>query len=156
MSFSNEFKINVNKLNADEQVLILMIIEHPFLSDPVRLVNDNRNFIFDGEDYIAMPFSVKRQDDVQNELPRVTLTVPNVGRSLVRWVDSSGGGKGSKISIMLARRSAPSVVEEKIDLGIESVSITTETVSFNLVVQNNLIKRAMKYVYDLKRAPGLF
>lgn len=155
--FSDEFKINVNKLNADEQILICLEINHPFLAEPVRLVNDSTEFVNSlGNHYLPMPFQVKRQDDVEGELPKVSLTVPNVGRTLVKWIDSSGGGRGATVLITLVRRSDPSLVEEKLTLGINSVSITTETVIFNLIVQNNLVKRSIKYVYDIVRAPGLF
>ena len=156
MPFSNEFKINVNKLNNDEKLLALLEITHPFLSVPVRLVNDNEDFLFNGDNFLAMPFKIKRQDDVQGELPKVILSISNIGRTLVRWVDSSGGGKGATVSVIISRRSTPTVTEERLNLSIQSVSITTELVSFNMIVQNNLVKRSMLYLYDINRAPGLF
>lgn len=156
MSYSSDFKINVNKLNSDEILLALIEITHPFLSETLRLVNDNKDFEFNGENYLAMPFNVTRQSDIQGELPKVSLVFSNVGRTMVRWIDSSGGGKGANISVLLARRSAPLVQEEKIIFDIENVSITTQTVTFSLIVQNNFTKRAIKYVYDIKRCPGLF
>lgn len=156
MSYSNDFKINVNKLNADESPLVLLEITHPFITDTIRLVNDNKDLLSNGNNYLHMPFGLKRQEDVQNELPKVILTIPNVGRSLVRWIDSSGGGRGASITVMLARRSEPDTIEERLELGIESVSITTELVTFNLIIQNNLVKSAIKWIYDVKRAPGLF
>jgi len=156
MSYSDGFKINVNKLNNDEMLLVLLEVSHPFLSVPVRLVNDNKDFVFNGNNFLAMPFKVKRQDDVQGELPKVSLSIPNVGRTLVKWIDSSGGGRNATMSIILSRRSTPNVIEEKLNLGIQSVSINTELVTFILIVQNNLSKRSMKFTYDLNRAPGLF
>ena len=156
MSFSAGFKINVNKLNADEVLLILLEIQHPFLTDPVRLVNDNRDFVFNGNNYMGTSFNIKRQNDVQGELPMVTLTVPNVGRSLVKWIDESGGGKDAILTIILSRRSTPTVEEERLSFQIQTVNITTDSVVFNMVVENNLIKRAMRWVYDQYRAPGLF
>lgn len=156
MSYSNDFKINVNKLNADESPLVLLEITHPFITDTIRLVNDNKDLLSNGNNYLHMSFGLKRQEDVQNELPKVILTIPNVGRSLVRWIDSSGGGRGASITVMLVRRSDPDTIEERLELGIESVSITTELVTFNLIIQNNLVKRSMKWIYDVKRAPGLF
>ena len=156
MTYSNEFKVNVNKLNADEMLLVLLEITHPFLSEPVRLVRDNKDIVSNGETYLAMNFDLVRQSDVQGELPKVTLNIPNVGRTLVRWVDSSGGGRGATISVILLRRSNPDTVEERIELAVDSVNITTELVVFNLVLQNNLVKRAVKYTYDIKRAQGLF
>lgn len=156
MSYSNDFKINVNKLNSDEALLVLLEITHPFITDVIRLVNDNKDFLSNGNNYMKTSFNIKRQDDVQSELPKVTLTIPNVGRSLVKWIDSSGGGRGASIAVMLARRSDPDTIEERLELGIESVSITTELVTFNLIIQNNLVKSAIKWIYDTKRAPGLF
>lgn len=156
MSFSSGFKINVNRLNATENLLILLQIEHPFLANTIYLINDNKNLISNTKDYLPMPFKLKRQNDVQGELPKVSLTIPNVGRSLVRWIDSSGGGTDAILTIKLARRSSPDLIEESIDLGIESINVTTETVVFNLVVQNNLTKKSMRFVYDKTRFPGLF
>lgn len=156
MPYSNDFKINFNKLNAEEPLLILLEITHPFIASPVRLINDNKDLLSNGNNFLAMPFNFQRQSDVQGELPKVTLSVNNIGRTMVRWVDSSGGGAGAQMSLMLCRRSSPDLIEERIDLGVESVTINTELVTFNLVVQNNLIKRAMRYTYDIKRAQGLF
>lgn len=156
MSYSDEFKINVNKLNSDESILALLEITHPFLTVPLRLVNDNRDFLFNGNNYLAMPFTTRKQNDVQGELPKVTLTVSNVGRSLVKWIDSSGGGRGATLSVILARRSAPTVQEERIFFEIETVSINTETINLNLIIQNNFTKRAVKRIYDIVNAPGLF
>lgn len=153
--YSQGFKINVNKLNADEPLLVLVKIEHPFISEPVRLVNDVANFTLSGETYLAMPFSISRQSDVQGELPKVSLTIANIGRSLVKWVDSTNGGRNTKMTIILARRSAQ-IVEESLSLGISSVSVTTQTIRFNLIIQNNLIKRSIRWIYDKEHAAGLF
>ena len=156
MNYSDGLKINVNKLNADEMLLVLLEIEHPMVTDTIRLVSDNRDLVSNGENYLAMNFGIERQSDVQNELPMVTLSIPNVGRSLVKWIDSSGGGRDAKITLMITRRSTPNIIEESIVFGIQSVNITTKLISFSLIIQNNLNKRAMRFIYDTKRSPGLF
>lgn len=153
--YSEGFKINVNKLSAEEALLVLVRIEHPFVSEPICLVNDSADFTLDGERFIAMPFRVRRQDDIEGELPRASLVFPNAGRSLVKWIDMSGGGRGASLEVMLARRSNP-LPEEKLFFEIGSVSVTTETISFNLIVQNNLTKRAIRWVYDMTHSRGLF
>lgn len=155
MAFSNEFKINVNKLNADECLLVLIKIEHPFVSEPIRIVNDSEDFVFLTERYIHMPFTIKRQDDVQGELPKVSLSIANAGRSLVKWIDSSGGGRDAKVTVTLARRTSLAP-EDQITFGISSVSINSNLVNISLVIQNNLIKRATRWVYNKDHAPGLF
>lgn len=156
MSYSDGLKINVNKLNADEALLVLLEIEHPMITDTLRLVSDNRDLVSNGENYLAMNFNIVRQSDIQGELPTVSLIIPNIGRTLVKWIDSSGGGRNANITLKLARRSTPNVIEESISFGIASVNISTQSINFSLVIQNNLIKRSMKFTYDTKRAPGLF
>lgn len=155
-SFSNNLKINVNKLSANETPIILIEITHPMIAETIRLVHDNCDVLSNGETYLAMGFEIKRQSDVQGELPKVTLTVQNVGRSLVKWIDMSGGGKDAKIVAKIIRRSEPDLIEESIPMGIERVNVTTLLVTFHLVVYNNLIRRGIKLIFNNKTAPGLF
>jgi hypothetical protein len=153
--YSDEFKINVNKLNADEALLVILEIEHPLVDDPIRLVNDSQDLFFKGNTYIAMPFILKKQDDIQGELPRATITIANVGRTMIKWIDASGGGRGAKIKVSLVRRTSTDE-EESISFDVGSVSVTTERVVFNLIIQNNLAKRAIRWVYDMVHSRGLF
>lgn len=155
MSYSQGFKINVNKLNADDALLCLLEITHPFLAEPIRLVNDSDDLYTEYHKYVKMPFTLKRQDDVQGELPKVTLTITNVGRSLVKWIDSSGGGNKATIKVILTRR-ASLIFEEEIEFGIATVSVTGSSIGFSLIIQNNLVKRGIRFVYDQNHAPGLF
>lgn len=155
MAYSQGLRVNVNKLNAQEKLLVILTIEHPFLSEPVRLVGDSQDLLFGGNTYIAMPFRIQRQSDVESELPQVSLVIQNVGRSLVKWIDSSGGGSGASIKVGLVRRSS-SILEEEIKFGISSVNISTMHVSFSLVIQDNFVLKAIKWAYSNERAPGLF
>lgn len=154
--FSDGIKINFNKLNADEAVLVCVEISGGLLSIPIRLVNDSKNLVSNGNDFIALPFQVNRQSDVQGELPKASFIIPNIGRELVKWIDYSGGGKGATIKVMLIRRSNPDVIEETLLFSIASVSVTTELVTFNLIVQNNLVRKACRMIYDTKKCRGLF
>lgn len=154
--FSDNLKINVNKLSANETPIVLLEITHPMISETIRLVHDNCDVVSNGETYVAMGFQIKRQSDVQGELPKVTLTVQNVGRSLVKWVDISGGGKGAEIVAKIIRRSEPDVIEEAIPMQIERVNVTTMLITFHLVVYNNLVRRGIKLIFNKELAPGLF
>jgi hypothetical protein len=154
--FSDNLKINVNAHMALETPIVLLEITHPQLSQTIRLVQDNQDIVSNGNSYVAMSFNLKRQADIQGELPKVTLTVQNIGRSLVKWIDQSGGGKDAVVLAKIVRRSDPDVIEETITLGVERVSITMLSVVFSLVVYNNLAKRGIKISYTANRFPGLF
>ncbi len=155
-SYTDALKINVNKLNAEEAPIILIEISHPMISEIIRIVQDNKDVVSNGFTYNAVSFQLQRQSDIQGELPKVTLTVQNVGRSLVRWIDMSGGGKQAVVTSKIIRRSDPDVVEEAITLGIERTTVTTMSIVFSLVVYNNLVRRGIKYIFNNKTAPGLF
>lgn len=156
MAYTADFVVNANKLNTDDPVLVLMDIEHPFIDDTIRLINDNMDIVSLSNRYLSMPFDIKRQSDVQNELPRITVVIQNVGRSIVKWIDSSGGGRNAKIKIKLVRRSTPDIIEETLELAVATVTITTETILLNLIIQNNLNKRSCRLTFDVYRALGLF
>lgn len=156
VNFSDEFKQNINKLNADEAVLVLMEINHPLISDTIRLVRDNCNLVSNGETYIAMAFDVRRQNDIKDEVPKVSVVVQNVGRSLVKWIDQSGGGRDAEVRIMLARRSDPDNIEEDLYLSIERVSVNSENVNLQMTIQNNLIRKGTKLRFDNDISPGIF
>lgn len=154
--FSDNLKINVNKLAANETPIVLLEISHPMITETIRLVQDNCDVVSQGNSYMAMAFTLKRQSDVQGELPKVTLQVQNVGRSLVKWIDSSGGGKDAEIVAKIIRRSEPDLIEEAVTLGIERVTVTSLVVTFHLVVYNNLVRRGIKQIYNKVFSPGLF
>lgn len=154
--FSSDFKINVNRLNARESVIVLLEITHPLISETIRVVRDNCDVVSNGETYNALAFDFKRQDDIQGEVPKVSLVIQNVGRTLVKWIDMSGGGKNAEIRALLIRRSSPDLIEETIKLQIERISVTNKLLTFSLVVQNNLIRRGIKYTFNVDKFPGLF
>ena len=123
--FSDEFKINVNKLNADEAVLLCVEIRHSFIQDVIRIVNDSEKLISNGNTYLPMGFDIKRHDDIENELPKCTITFSNIGRLLTKWIDESGGGKKATFNVMLIRRSSPDIIEENITFNIKKCTVTT-------------------------------
>ena len=57
---------------------------------------------------------------------------------------------------MLARRSTPNTIEETLNLEIDRVVTTIQTIAIDLIIQNNLNKRSVKMIYDSKTASGLF
>lgn len=155
-NFSDNFKINVNKLNADEALIVLLEIEHALLPEPVRLVNDVEDIVSNGHNYMAMGFDVKWNNDAQGELPKVQLVMQNVGRSMMRWIDMSNGASYTTIRAKVIRRSDPDTVEESLKLQVERITANLLTITFNLVIQNQLIRRGIKRVFTKEKAPGLF
>src|SRR5690606_14932886 len=104
-AYSDAARRNLLATSADEPYLTLLEIRHPDLAEPVRLVNDVENITINDPDlgslvYIACPFRLVKPDDVDQQLPRATLEVDNIGRELTQWLEASNGGKGARCRLM--------------------------------------------------------
>lgn len=152
---NESFKINVNKHNANEKIIMLVKVVHPTLSSSIRLVQDNQKIIFEDEEYIPFPMSIKMENQIEGELPKATITIPNVAKQIVKWVDVTMGASGASIDVVLTRRSTLSR-DYEVTFDIEGVVITSESITFSMSVQNNLVKPAIRWRYDTSHAIGLF
>lgn len=82
-SVSDVFLAAANAQTTAEIPIILLVIDHPTLSDPIRVCHNTENVTHDGETYYAFPFLIDLPADRDDELPRVTLTIDNTDRSII-------------------------------------------------------------------------
>lgn len=155
--FSEGFIENVNVLSADEQFKILLEISHVDLPEPLRLIDDNCDLVSNGDTYIAFPFKLNFFDDVNNELTKCSISVQNIGRELVKWIESSYGANNAQVDVKLVRRSNPDDIEISLPAFVTRTVVSTKTVNFDLIVaKNNFTQRGTRYVFDVRKAPGLY
>lgn len=156
-NYSDDLKVNVNRLDSLESLKVLIEITHPLLSEPVRVINDNCDLISKGNTFIAYPFDFKRAPDIENELPKGRITFSNVGRSFIKWLEESYGASDADLRILFARRSTPDVYENEFPCKITSTSITPELITIDIVIlANKLIQRGIRFNFNTERNPGLF
>lgn len=156
-NYSDDLKVNVNRLDSVESLKVLIEITHPLLSTPVRVINDNEDLVSKGNNFIAYPFEFRRAPDIENELPKGQLIFSNIGRSFVRWLEETYGASDADLKIIFARRSAPDVYENEFPCKISSTSITPELITIDIVIlANKLIQRGIRFNFNTERNPGLF
>jgi hypothetical protein len=80
--------------------LVLLEITHPDLPDPVRVVGDSQDITSGGHVFSGMGFRVTLPDEAQGQQPTANLSVDNVGRELMQWIESSAGGRGARVRFM--------------------------------------------------------
>ena len=155
--YSNDLKVNVNKLSSLESLKVLIEITHPLLSEPVRVINDNCDLISKGNKFIAYLFEFERAPDIENELPKGRLIFSNIGRSFVRWLEETYGASDADLKIIFARRSAPDVYENEFPCKISATNLNPEIISIDIVIlANKLIQRGIRFNFNTVRSPGLF
>ena len=155
-AYSVEYKSTLAATSAPESPLILLEITHPGLTQPVRVINDTQNLTSNGNEYIACQFRCTLPDDFENQLPKATLAVDNVGKELMYWVESSAGGYGAKAHFMQVMRSRPDQVEWEITLNLSNVKATVQEVTGDLGYDNIFTRPAISMRYDPFSAPGIF
>ena len=139
-------------------VVIALRITHPDISTPVRVVNATLPRTIDGEDYLALRFGARLNDDVEGRVPRAELVMDNVGAALTQWVDASDGGSGATVTIMSVSVSVEDVATVEWSLTFDIVGMTTNhnQVVARLGFDPVLHRPAVQQRHDPTHSPGLF
>jgi len=155
-NYSSAYKSTLAAVSAPEAPLILLEINHSALTQPVRVVNDMTDIISNGNLFIACPFRCTLPDDLENQLPKARLAVNNVGRDLMYWIETSGGGQGSTVRVMQVMRSRPNTIEWEITMNLFNVEVNMMEISAELGFQNVFVRPAVHVSYRPDNSPGLF
>jgi len=155
-TYSTQYRSTLAKVSAEEAPLVLLEIIHPQLDSPIRVVNDTQNITSNGHEYIAYPFRATLPDDYENKLPKALLSIDNIGRELMLWLETSGGGLGSTGTFRQVMRSRPDQVEWSITMSLFNVSATNLEVTAELGFENLFSKPAVLVSYRPDTSPGLF
>lgn len=154
--YTDAFKSTLAEVNATESPLILIEIDHEALTQPVRVVNDMTDVTSNGNLYIAYPFKCVLPDDYENQLPKAQIVIDNVGRDLMYWIETTGGGQNSSCTFKQILRSNPDIIEWQITMNLYNVQVTMESVTAELGFENLFSKPAISRRYRPDTSPGLF
>ena len=108
----------VNTPITDEVFIILITIDHPTLTQPIRVSNDPtqilpiaqvRGTISQGEEYIFFPFDFSFPSQEANASPIAQIRIDNVSREISTVINEMNSAPSFDIKVVLA--SAPDIVE---------------------------------------------
>jgi hypothetical protein len=153
---SAEFKSTLAAVSGEESPKILLEISHPDLSEPVRVINDTQDLTSNDKLFIGCPFRFVMPDDFEGQIPKAKLAVDNVGRDLMYWIETSGGGEGSSVRIMQIMRSRPDTIEWEITMNLFNVVVNMQEVSADLGHENLFSKPAIHAQFRPDNSPGVF
>ena len=135
--------------------LELLTIDHPDLSQPIRLCTDVIDHVSRGNTYTAFPCQVVLPPDQDGELPTVDLVVENVTRALVDGLRSISTPATITIETVLA--SSPDVVEVgPLTCACRASQWSRDTVRLSLSFQPIAAEPFPAGVYSPSLFPGLF
>lgn len=155
-SYSLTARRRLAETSADELPLFLLEISHADLGQPVRVVGDTQDLISNGNPYVGFGFRISLPDEQQGQQPRAELAIDNVGRELMQWIETSGGGKGSRVRIMQVLRSTPNTVEWEIEMELSNIRVGAFEVVGELGFPRLLDVSAVQVRADPQTMPGIF
>ncbi len=124
-----------NLLASEDPVLALLEIDMPQLVDTLRLVANEVDITWNGEDWIAFPFEIDNiGEPARGELPSVSLRVSNVSRAIQGYVELSDGGVDADVKVIVINGGdlAFSTPYIELDFRVSSTSVDENWVTFNL------------------------
>lgn len=145
----------LQRVDDPDGVLVLLRIDEG-LSEVVRVVNDTRNWISNGETFIGVPMEIQMPQDVQDENSQASLVIANPGRDLVGEFEAMPPGTSLEITLMLVSRARPDDVEWEYMAGATTATVTSTTVSMSLGNDNLFRGPAVRLRYDPDTSPGIF
>lgn len=125
-------------------------------NDPVRLVQDTRNWTIDGQTYIGLPMRITPPQNVEGEAARATLQVDNIGRDMVPLLDALPPGTALECVMKFVRRDAPDIVQWEWSTGISRADASSPMLSFTLGDDDLMRRPAVLIRIDPTTRPGLF
>lgn len=152
-----QWKSTLSAVSATEVPRVAIIITHPALSAPVRLINDTENLTSQGMEFIACAFECKKPEDAENQPIATQLIVDNIGRELMYWIETSEGGSGSEVTFIQLLRSNPDVWELEISgLIMQKVSCNMKKITATIGRDNAMARPSVLIKYNPETAPGIF
>ena len=156
MTVSNASRARLQASSDPHGFLELLLIEHASWTDPVRVVNDTRDWVIGGQTWIALPFRVRLPNQVQGESPRAQLQIDNVGRELTAAIEALPVGSTLLATLRIVSRATPSVVDCEFISLLGGISITPTAVTCTMGPDDTLRQSAVRVRFDPANAPGLF
>lgn len=150
------FLENIQKLNDNEGgILMLLEIRSPVDPTVLRLVNDNKNHMHKGQEYIGFPFRFKQPADNDNGMQEATLEIDNIGRDMMADIEKLGPNEVLKAKIIITSRNTPNYEAWAANLPITNLSANMQVISakcgFKYLANQQAVKRRFTPFY----APGI-
>jgi hypothetical protein len=151
----------LQELFAEESssvLLILLIIDHDSLPEPIRVVNNNVNVDYDSKTYIAFPFKISLPGETDENIGDVALEIDAVDQTIINTIRSLNSRPSASIIVIRA----PSVgnIEKVLELNdfvLSNVSYTALTLRAKLGYQEQfLTQKATKDIFSKELFPGVY
>lgn len=146
----------LQRVDDPDGFLMLLLIDSPALSGPVRVVQDTRDWLIDGTTYIGLPLSIQMPQDVAREHARAQIRIDNVGRDLIGEFERLPPGVSLDVTLRLVSRAAPAVTEWEFVSGGTKGAASVLDIALGIGDDEAMQRNAVALRCDPDTSPGIF
>lgn len=154
--YSTAARQKINAVVANELPVMLLEIEHADLPAPVRVVNHSESINHLGNVFQPVAYNITPPGDFSQGLPRAGLSIDNIGKELVDWIEGSYGGRGATARLIQVLPSSPNDIEWDLTMNLDNISMTMMQVTADLTFDDVLNLPGIALTFRPDVAPGLF
>ena len=156
MSLSVLATAGAQRVSDPHGFLWLLTISGGGLPEPIRLVNDTRNLVSNGNTFLALPFEVVPPKNTAKEVPRAQLRIDNIGRELLAQLETLPVGAELMGRFQIVYRATPDVIEHDFPSPLGAIRADAFVITASMG-QTELMRRPATAIrFDPTTAPGLF
>ena len=120
------------------------------------LCNDTRDWTIGGQLYTGLPFMLNLPNRNSQESPRASITIDNVGRSLMAAMEALPYDAELVATMAIRSRLTPTVVEYSFLAPLSGVNCNQTTITATISVDTTMQQPAVLRRFDPTYAPGVF
>lgn len=140
---------------TEDAFFVLLTMDHPGLTEPVRVTSDAVDTLSRGMVFVAFPFSIVLPDDDERRSPRARLVIDNIDRTIVQTVRSLV--TPPVLTIEVIRAADPDTVEAVFtDFRLANVVYDSCVVEADLCVEDFTMEPFPANSFTPSLFPGLF
>jgi len=144
------------RVTDTDGILLFLEVTAPSFVETLRIVNDTRNWVSNGVEYVGVPFGFKLPNDVSGQTARAALTLDNIGRGITEDLERLQHDDVVMAVIKISDRADPNVIERTYQLPMTQVSVNTRTATAQCGYDAIMRQQAVRLRYNPFSAPGLF
>lgn len=156
MTDASDFIERRQRVTDTAGVLLFLEVDAPSFTEPLRAVNDTRNWTSNGIEYVGVPFGFKLPDDITGQTPRAQLVMANVGTDFVAQLERLAPNETVLARLMLSDRANPDYIARDLYLPITQVSVTGTTATAQCGVDFLMRQQAVRLRATPYLLPGIF
>ncbi|OWJ70999.1 DUF1833 family protein [Haematobacter missouriensis] len=95
-------RASLEDASSPDALLAFLLVEHPALAEPIRLVCDPLGYIYDGAEWTGIVFGYTILDDAEEAVAVAEVTLPNVDRRIGQALREVSGEARLTLSLLSA------------------------------------------------------